>query len=71
MHSNMALHPIVYTILYIFQSPIEKENMGDMSLPKNDQRLRVREIKRGSVKKAFMYSVFRSIGSKCIDKRRV
>ena len=40
----MALHPIVYTILYIVQSPIEKENMGDMSLPKNDQRLRVREI---------------------------
>ena len=45
--------------------------MGDMSLPKNDQRLRVREIKRGSVKKAFMYSVFRPIGSKCIDKVRV
>ena len=69
----MALHPIVYTILYIFQSPIEKENMGDMSLPKNDQRLRVREIyiKRGSVKKAFMYSVFRLIGSKCIEKVRV
>ena len=63
----MVLHPIVYTILYIVQSPIEKENM---SLPKTDQRLRVREIKRGSVKKAFMYSVFRSIGSKCIDKVR-
>ena len=63
----MALHPIVYTILYIVQSPIEKENM---SLPKTDQRLRVREIKRGSVKKAFMYSVFRSTGSKCIDKVR-
>ena len=55
----MALHPIVYTILYIVQSPIEKENMGDMSIPKNDQRLRVREIKRGGVKTAFMYSVFR------------
>ena len=40
----MTLHPIVYTIFYIVQSPIEKENMGDMSLPKNDQRLRVREI---------------------------
>ena len=50
MHSNMALHPIVYTILYIFQSPIEKENMGDMSLPKNDQRLRVREIEERKCK---------------------
>ena len=72
MHSNMALHPIAYTILYIVQSPIEKENMGDMESSQKWSKIKSeRDVKRGSVKKAFMYSVFLSIGSKCIDKVRV
>ena len=53
----MALHPIVYTILYIVQSPIEKENIGDMSLPKNDQRLRVREIERKCKEGIYVLSI--------------